>query len=75
METAMKQFATEIRDAVRSRRLVEPFNAASVERACPGWAKRTYRVFLPKHAVGNPGKNTALFVRAARGNYRLASGL
>ncbi len=71
----MKQFATEIRDAVRSRRLAEPFNAASVKRACPGWGERTYHVFLPKHAQGNPGKNTVLFVRVALGSYRLAPGV
>jgi hypothetical protein len=46
--------------AVRSGKLAEPFNAAMVKRVCPGWAERTYRVFLSKHAVGN-GITTELF--------------
>ena len=25
-----------------------------VDRACPGWRKRTYSVFLSNHRVGNP---------------------
>ena len=51
-----------IRNAVDSGRLDEPFNAAMVHEACPGYAKRTYRVFLPKHAEGN-GSTSELFVR------------
>lgn len=66
----MKEFASEIYAAVRSGRLREPFNARMVKDACPGWAENTYRVFLPKHAVGN-GTTTELFVRVAPGSYRL----
>ena len=66
----MKQFASEIYAAVRSRRLAEPFTAAMVKPACPGWADRTYGVFLAKHAEGN-GRTTELFVRVAPGSYRL----
>lgn len=71
----MKEFASEIRAAVRSGRLTEPFDAAAVKQACPGWAERTYHAFLPKHALGNPGKNTELFVRVDIGRYRLRPGL
>jgi hypothetical protein len=67
----MKQFASEIYAAVRAKRLGEPFSADAVKCACPGWAKRTNHVFLAKHAVGNPGGNTELFVRMAPGRYRL----
>jgi hypothetical protein len=67
----MKTFGTEIYEAVRKGRLSEPFDAEAVRRACPGWADRTYRVFLAKHAKGNPGRNTELFVRVATGLYRL----
>jgi hypothetical protein len=66
----MKAFASEIYAAVRSGRLSEPFTAAMVKRGCPGWADRTYPVFLAKHAVGN-GQTTELFVRVAPGSYRL----
>lgn len=70
----MKEFASQICAAVRAGRLVEPFNAAGVKHACPGWAEKTYHVFLPKHAVGN-GKTSELFVRIAPGLYRLRPGL
>ncbi len=66
----VRQFASEILSAVRSGKLVEPFSAADVRSACPGWAERTYGVFLPKHAQGN-GRTTELFVRVAPGRYRL----
>jgi len=67
----MKTFAAQIYAAAQGGILKEPFDAAMVKRACPGWAERTYPTFLPKHAVGNPGVNTALFVRVGRGFYRL----
>ena len=66
----MKDFATQIYAAVRDQRLEEPFGPDDVKRACPGWAERTYTVFLPKHAVGNPGKTTELFERIGPGQYR-----
>jgi hypothetical protein len=66
----MKDFASEIYTAVRKGRLKEPFGPADVRRACPGWAERTYGVFLPKHRVGNPGGDTELFDQLASGLYR-----
>jgi hypothetical protein len=69
-ETEVKVFGSQIAAAVRSGRLAEPFTAAMVKRACPGWADRTYHVFLPKHAKGN-GRTTELFIRVGRGFYRL----
>lgn len=66
----MKEFASQIYSAVRAQRLKEPFNPDDVRRACPGWALRTYTVFLAKHRVGNPGKATELFERVAPGQYR-----
>lgn len=68
----MKKFATEIYSAVRSGRLVQPFDAEMVRRACPGWAEKTYSVFLSKHAVGN-GQTTELFVRVSQGRYKTVS--
>jgi len=65
----MKEFASEIFAAVQSGKLKEPFCASTVMRACPGWAEKTYHVFLGKHAVGN-GSTTELFIRVARGLYR-----
>ncbi|SLM46797.1 protein of unknown function [Nitrospira japonica] len=57
----MKRLASEIYDAVKLGKLLEPFTAQDVKKACPGWAVATYGTFLPKHRVGNPGGNTALF--------------
>jgi len=65
----MKEFGSQIYAAVRAGRLAEPFNAAMVKRACPGWANGTYHTFLGKHAVGN-GNTTELFVRVGRGLYK-----
>ncbi len=57
-----------IREAVKSGTLTEPFRAADVNRAL----KIHYAgVFLPKHRIGNPGKNTEHFVLIERGLYRL----
>jgi hypothetical protein len=66
----MKALATQIYAAVQSGRLAQPFDAAMVKQACPGWADKTYHTFLSKHAVGN-GTTTELFVRADRGFYRV----
>jgi len=57
-----------IGEAVKSGTLTEPFRAADVNRAL----KIHYAgVFLPKHRIGNPGKNTEHFVLIERGLYRL----
>ncbi len=66
----MREFGSQIFEAVNSRRLAEPFGPSDVQRACPGWADKTYQVFLPKHAVGN-GRTTELFIRVAAGKYKL----
>ena len=68
----MRELATQIYAAVRSGRLVEPFNGAAAKAACPAWAPHTYSTFLAKHAVGN-GHTTELFIRVGRGLYRLNS--
>jgi len=66
----MKDFATQIYTAVKNGRLKEPFGPDDVQRACPGWAQRTYTNFLSKHALGNPSKTSELFQRIAPGRYR-----
>jgi hypothetical protein len=66
----MKAFASEIYAAVRSGKLKQPFTAAMVRLACPGWKGRTYGTFLGKHSVGN-GETTELFLRVGRGAYRI----
>jgi hypothetical protein len=66
----MKEFASEIYAAVKAGKLKEPFGAADVRQACPGWADPTYNIFLPKHRVGNPGRTTELFEQVGPGKYR-----
>ncbi|MBL4618289.1 MAG: hypothetical protein JKY46_11400 [Robiginitomaculum sp.] len=61
----------DIRNAVTSGRLKEPFRAADIKAACPNWADTTYSNFLGKHAVGNPSKTTELFIRVSSGLYQL----
>ena len=67
----MSEFMVDIGRAVREGKLEQPFRGSDVERACPEWGKRTYRVFLAKHRLGNPGKYTPYFVRVSPGLYRL----
>ena len=67
-----KRLIRDIRHAVATGRLTEPFKAGDVKAACPGWAPSTYGTFLPKHCKGNPGGETILFIRVASGRYRLA---
>jgi hypothetical protein len=66
----MKELAKKICEAVDSGTLIEPFNAAMIRAACPGWSDRTYHVFLTEHAagVGNPNE---LFERVSFGLYCL----
>ncbi len=66
-----RRFITQIRKARHSGKLPERFRAADVRDACPGWAKSTYSVFLPKHRLGNPAGETVLFVRNEDGSYSL----
>lgn len=66
----MKKLASQICEAVRSGRLAEPFNAADVRKACPGWADRTYSNFPSKHRIGNPSGTTELFEQVAPGSFR-----
>jgi hypothetical protein len=57
-----------IRDAVAASRIPKQFKPADVNAAlCIDWAG----TFLPKHRVGNPGKNSELFVQISKGLYRL----
>jgi hypothetical protein len=70
----VKELASQIYAAVRSGRLKEPFGPAGVRRACSGWGRSTYQVFLPKHRVGNPGKTSELFEQTSRGRYCTLAG-
>lgn len=65
------RFVEDIRKAVRTGRLKEPFRAANVKAACPGWNPRTYSNFLPKHRKGNPGGYKEYFLQHPNGRYSL----
>ena len=57
--------------AVRKGSLKEPFTSGDFEKACHGFAPGTYKTFLWKHAKNNPGGNSELFEKIARGSFRL----
>ena len=57
--------------AVRSGRLVEPFTPKDFRGACPGFGQGTYRAFLYKHRLGNPGGDTELLKLVSPGRFRL----
>ena len=67
----VSRLVEEIRLARRRGDLPERFRPADVRRTCPGWADRTYGVFLPKHRRGNPVGYTEHFVRHPDGSYSL----
>lgn len=58
----------DIRRAVRSGTLPGKFTPVQVNEAL---GINSAGTFLPKHRVGNPGGYTELFVRIAKGLYRL----
>jgi hypothetical protein len=57
--------------AVREGIMQEPFSAEDFRRSCPGFGSGTYQAFLWKHAKGNPGGQSELFEKVARGSFRL----
>jgi hypothetical protein len=67
----VSRFVADIRAAVRDGRLPKRFRPNDVRWACPGWAERTYSVFLPKHRTGNPGGYTAYFEQHKDGSFSL----
>jgi hypothetical protein len=67
----VSRFVAHIRAAVRDGRLPRRFRPNDVRRACPGWADRTYSVFLPKHRRGNPGGYTEYFEQHKDGSFSL----
>ena len=67
----MSGFVDDIRRALDEGWLPERFRGADVKQACPGWAERTYTVFLRKHRVGNPGGYAAYFKQHTDGSYSL----
>ena len=74
-EVPMSRFVENIQRARRQGRLPYRFRAEDLKAACPGWADRTYKVFLSKHRVGNPGGYTPYFKRRSRGLYSLIDDL
>lgn len=57
--------------AVQSGKLKEPFAEDDFRKGCPGLGEGTYRAFLHKHRVGNPGGNSELFQRVSPGRFKL----
>ncbi|MGB9416442.1 MAG: hypothetical protein WCB58_09000 [Acidobacteriaceae bacterium] len=66
----MKALEKQIRAAIESGILNEPFNAAMIREACPGWEDKTYHIVLSEHAAGN-GCSSEWFERVSFGLYRL----
>ena len=65
-----KDLGKQICDAVESGDLSEPFNAAMLRKACPGWADRDYHIILSDHTTGG-GCSNELFERVSFGLYRV----
>lgn len=56
--------------AVRDGRLQEPFGRAEFVAACPTFGEGTYKAFLDKHRIQNPGNQSELFERVGAGRFR-----
>lgn len=61
----------DIKKAIQTGQLKEPFRAADIKASCPRWEDNTYSTFLPKHRKGNPGNYTEYFLRHPDGSYSL----
>lgn len=57
--------------AVVSGKLKEPFTKEEFRLVCPDFKEGTYNAFLWKHSMGNPGKNTELFIKVEKGKFKL----
>jgi hypothetical protein len=68
----VSRFVEDIRKARREGRIPARFGPDQLRRACPGWADRTYSVFLPKHRAGNPGGYNVYFTKNSDGTYSLS---
>ena len=66
-----KAFASEVYAAVRSGKLVQPFSAETVKRACPGRSEATYRNFFKRHRVGNAVRMAELFVHRGSNHFEI----
>ena len=64
------EFAEDVKEAVASGKLEQPFRAGNVRIACPGWADGTYNTFLWKHCKAKPPFRK-YFTRKTRGLYCL----
>ena len=67
----MSRFYSDVKKAVESGKLKEPFTNDDVRKACPGWANDTYESFFAKHRKGNKGGFTEYFIRHSYGVYIL----
>lgn len=63
-----RKLIQQILNAVRSRRLIEPFYPAGIREAVPGWKETTYKSFPWKHCLQNPNlATTPLFYYVGSG--------
>ena len=56
--------------AIKAGRIKEPFSKGDFRNACPEFGEGTYDAFLGKHARGNPGNNSELFIRVSPGKFK-----
>ena len=66
----MKSLEKQVQEAIEDGTLSEPFNAAMIKAACPGWEDRTYHLFLVDYVVG-VGCKTELLERVSFDMFRL----
>lgn len=57
--------------AVKDKKLGEPFSANDVMKACRNLKPTTCMTFLNKHRKSNPSQTSELFVRVSPGKFKL----
>lgn len=61
----------QIINAVKSKKLKEPFFPRDIKKAIPKMNKKTSHTFPSKHKRNNTGNNSELFIRLKNGTYKL----
>ena len=59
-------------NAIKARKLSEPFTMIDFKKVCPGLGEGTYNAFLYKHRIGNLGGNSELFEKVSKGKFKCA---
>lgn len=67
----MSRMYNDIKHAINSGKVKEPFTADDFKKSCKGYADLSYWNFLNKHRKDNPGEYTEYFEKLKNGKFKL----